>query len=150
AVWKSVPADFLDDVPACILYSGSNHLIEPDGTIESISHEITRLGSRKSVEKLGEFRGISYDPAYQKMTLNEARIHKPGGKIVEIEPRHVHLRDVSTDYSTYSSDKQLVISFPSLEVGDVLEVKWTLRGKNPEHFGQFFTRYNFGDVEYPV
>jgi tetratricopeptide (TPR) repeat protein len=37
-----------------------------------------------------------------------------------------------------------------LEVGDTLEVKWTVRGKNPEHGGQFFSRYTFGDQSYPV
>src|SRR5437879_1029200 len=76
AVWKKIPPEFLDDAPACILYSGTSHLLEADGTIETVTHEITRLGSRKSVEKLGEFRSISWDPAYQKAFLNEARIHK--------------------------------------------------------------------------
>src|SRR5207302_923305 len=28
--------------------------------------------------------------------------------------------------------------------------KWTTRGKNPEHAGQFFTRYTFGDDRHPV
>ncbi len=57
---------------------------------------------------------------------------------------------MSTDYQVYDHDKQLIISFPSIEVGDVLEVKWTVRGKNPEHDGKFFTRYTFGDISYPV
>jgi tetratricopeptide (TPR) repeat protein len=35
-------------------------------------------------------------------------------------------------------------------VGDSIEVKWTVRGKNPEHQGRFFTRYNFGDDNYPI
>jgi tetratricopeptide (TPR) repeat protein len=150
AIWKTVPAEFLDDAPACILYASTTNFVESDGTIETITHEITRPGSRKSVEKLGEFRGISYTPAYQKLTLNEARLHKASGKVIEVEPRHVQLRDASTDYLVYNADKQLIISFPSLEVGDVLEVKWTIRGKNPEHHGQFFNRYSFGDPDYPV
>src|SRR5262249_13572077 len=50
----------------------------------------------------------------------------------------------------YDHDKQLVISFPDLEPGDCLEVKWTVRGKNPEHKGHFFTRYTFGDDHYPA
>src|SRR5438132_418261 len=57
AIWKTVPAEFLDDAPACILYASTTNLVEPDGTIETITHELTRTGSRKSVEKLGEFRG---------------------------------------------------------------------------------------------
>lgn len=150
AVWKTVPPDFLDDAPACLLLAATTHLVEADGAVETITHEITRLNSRKSIEKLGEFRGITFTPAYQKVVLNVARLHKPNGTTVEVEPQHVHLRDVSTDFQVYSPDKQLIISFPTLEVGDVLEVKWTQRGKNPEHHGQFFTRYHFGDLDYPV
>jgi tetratricopeptide (TPR) repeat protein len=62
----------------------------------------------------------------------------------------MHLRDVGTDYQSYDSDKQLIVSFPGLEVGDVVEAKWTTRGKNPEHEGQFFQRYRFGDPTYPL
>jgi tetratricopeptide (TPR) repeat protein/transglutaminase-like putative cysteine protease len=150
SVLKSVPKEFLEDAPACILYSGVNCLVEPDGTVETITHEITRLNSRKSLEKLGEYRNITYDPSFEKVTLNEARVLKADGRAVPIEPRHVQLRDQITDYLVYDRDKQLIISFPTLEVGDAIEVKWTVRGKNPEFQGHFFTRYGFGDDRYPV
>jgi tetratricopeptide (TPR) repeat protein len=145
-----IPKEFLDDSQACVLYSGTTHLVEPDGTVEAISHEITRLNSRKGIEKLGEYRAISYDPAFEKLTLNEARVIKANGTIVPIEPKHVQLRDVSTDFQVYDQDKQLVISFPNLEVGDAYEVKWTVRGKNREFNGEFFSRYTFGDDTNPV
>jgi tetratricopeptide (TPR) repeat protein len=150
ALVKGLPKEFLDDAAACVLYSGNNYLVEPDGTVEIITHEVTRLNGRKGVEKLGEYKNIVYDPSYQKLTLHVARVHKADGKVLDVEPRHVQLRDVSTDYQVYDHEKQLIISFPSLGVGDTLEVKWTLRGKNPEHDGQFFTRYWFGDTTYPV
>jgi tetratricopeptide (TPR) repeat protein/transglutaminase-like putative cysteine protease len=145
-----LPKDLVDDAVACVLYSGNTYLVEADGTIETTTHDVTRLMGRKGVEKVGEYRNITYDPSYQKLTLNEARIHKADGRIVPIESRHVQLRDVGTDYQVYDHEKQLIISFPSLEVGDVIEVKWTVRGKSPEHGGHFFTRYSFGDIQYPV
>src|ERR1043165_5775408 len=80
-VLKKIPSEFLDDSAACVLYTATTHLVEPDGTVEAISHEITRLNSRKGLEKLGEFRSITYDPAYEKLTLNEARVIKADGKI---------------------------------------------------------------------
>ncbi len=144
-----LPRAFLEDAPCCMIYSGLTHLVEADGTVESISHEIIRFNGRKGIEKLGEYRSISYDPAYQKVTLNTARVLKADGRTVAIEPRHLQLRDLSTDYQVYDHDKQLVISFPNLEVGDAIEVKWSVRGKNPEYQGQFFTRYSFGDDKYP-
>src|SRR5262249_7216326 len=102
------------------------------------------------IEKLGEYRNIAYDPSYQKLTLHEARVHKASGKVVAIEPSHVQLRDLRTDYQVYDQDKQLVISFPNLEVGDVIEVKWSVRGKNPESQSNSSPRYTFGDDQYPV
>jgi tetratricopeptide (TPR) repeat protein len=150
AQWKQVPPEFLDDAPACILYAGINYLIDADGTIETITHEVTRLNSRKAIQDLGEYRSIIFDPAYEKVTLNAARVIKQNGQIVEVEPSHVQLRDSGTDFQVYDHTKMLVISYPSLEVGDVIEVKWTTRGKNPEWQGQFFTRYNFGSDTYPI
>ena len=126
-----MPHEFLDDAAACILYAATTYLVEADGTVETISHEVTRLNGRKGVEKLGEYRNIIYTPSYQKLTLNEARVHKADGRTIDVEPRHVQLRDVATDYQVYDRDKQLIITFPTLEVGDVIEVKWTRARQEP-------------------
>jgi tetratricopeptide (TPR) repeat protein/transglutaminase-like putative cysteine protease len=149
-ILKEVPRAFLEDTAACLLYSSTTYLVEADGTTETITHEVTRLNGRKGVDTLGEYNSISYDPAYQKLTLNEARVIKPNGQVVKIEPQHVQLRDANTDYSVYGKEKELVISFPNLQVGDVYEVKWTTRGKSPEFGEHFFARYNFGDDRFPV
>jgi tetratricopeptide (TPR) repeat protein len=150
AAWKALPKAFVEDGPACILYAGMNRLMEPDGTIEDIIHEVKRLNNRRGVELLGEFRSISYDPSYQKLTLNLARIHKADGRVVEVGPPHTHLRDSNTDYQVYDRGRQLVISFPDLAAGDVVEVKWTLRGGDPEGHGQLYGSYQFGSDDYAV
>jgi tetratricopeptide (TPR) repeat protein len=147
---RAVKGEFLENAPACILYTSTTYLVEEDGTIECITHEITRFNGRKAIDKLGEYRSITFDPAYQRAILNEARVHKADGRVVGIEPRHVQFRDQITDYQVYDHEKQVVISFPNLEVGDAIEVKWTTRGKNPEHQGHFFARYDFGDDQFPV
>jgi tetratricopeptide (TPR) repeat protein len=145
-----VPKAFLEETAACILFTRSTYLIEADGSVTTIVHEITRFNGRKGVEKLGEYRSIYFNPRYEKLTLNEARVLKADGTKVPVEPRHVQLRDMTTDYQVYDESKQLVISWPNLQVGDAYEVKWTVRGKNPEFAGEFFTRYTFGDDDYPV
>jgi tetratricopeptide (TPR) repeat protein len=147
---KKAPREILDDASACMIYFCTTYRLEPDGTVETTTHEVTRLNGRKGIASLGEYRGITFDPAYQKLTLNEARVLKAGGEVVPIQPRHVQLRDVGTDYEIYEPEKELVISFPNLKVGDVYEVKWTTRGRHPENAGHFFTRYNFGSTNYPM
>src|SRR5262245_44363733 len=119
AAWKAVPREFLDDAPACTLYSATTHLVESDGTIEAIKYSVTPLNRRAAVEKVGEYKSIVYTPTYQTPTLHEARVHKADGRTVEVQARHVQLRDLVTDYQVYDRDKQLIISFPTLEASDV-------------------------------
>src|SRR5437588_2795260 len=150
AAWKAVPPDYLDDAPACILYSHSEYRLEADGTVETTCHELTRLNGRKGIEQVGEYKSITYTPSYEKLALHDARIHKADGTVTKVEPRHVQLRDVNTDHLVYDPSKQLVISFPGLEVGDVIEVRWSTRGKHPEYAGHLFTRYTFGADKSPT
>jgi tetratricopeptide (TPR) repeat protein len=149
ARWKSVPREFLEDAPACVLYSGTTYLIEADGSVETVTHEIVRFNGRKGIEDLGEHRNITYDPSFEKLTLNEARVLKPDGRVVPVEPTNVHLRDQNTDYEVIEPAKELVLSLPNLEVDDTFEVKWTVRGRNPEYQGQFFRVESFGYTKSP-
>jgi tetratricopeptide (TPR) repeat protein len=150
AALKSVPKAFLEDGPACVVYSGLTHILEPGGTAERITHEVMRLNDRRGVELLGEFRSIAYDPSFQKLTLNVARVHKPDGRALDVGPAHSQLRDFNTDYLVYSGYKQLVLSFPDLAAGDVIEVKWSLRGQDPEGHGHIYGSYNLGSDDYPT
>jgi transglutaminase-like putative cysteine protease len=150
AVCKRLPTAFLDDAPACVLYSGTTHRLLPDGTTEMTTQELIRLNGRKGIDQLGEYKSITFCPSYETVTLHEARVHKAKGGVETVAPRHVRLRDVNTDHQIYDPSKELVISFPGLEVGDVMEVHWTTRGKHPEYQGQFFYRYTFGHDKYPV
>src|SRR5947209_821133 len=59
---KEIPKAFLEDAPACILFTRTTYLVEPDGTVVSTTHEITRFNGRKGIEKLGEYRSISFNP----------------------------------------------------------------------------------------
>jgi tetratricopeptide (TPR) repeat protein len=150
AAWKDVPAEFLDDAAACFLYSGTTQRLETDGTTESTTQEIIRLNRRKGIDQLGEYRTITFAPAFERVTLHAARVYKKSGGVIEVGPRQLQVRDVNTDHQIYDPSKQLVISFPALEVGDVMEVHWTTRGRHPEHPGQLFSRYQFGNDKYPV
>ena len=110
--WKQAPVGLLDDGPACVLYAGANYLIEADGTVEAVTHEIVRCNNRKGVELFGEYRSITYDPSYQQVTLNEARVLKADGRTVPLGPDDVLLRDQNTDFQMIWHTKMLVLAFP--------------------------------------
>jgi Domain of Unknown Function with PDB structure (DUF3857)/Transglutaminase-like superfamily len=147
---KKAPPEFLRDYPACYLHASTSHRIETDGAVETVTHEVIRLNNRKGIDQVGEHRNVSYCPGNEKLTLNLARVFKPDGRSIDVDAKNLQLRDVQTDYQVYDSSKELIISFPGLEVGDVVEVEWTTRGRNPEYAGQFFTRYAFGDDRFPI
>ena len=44
-----VPKSYLEDCPACILYTASSFLVEDDGTVEAIMHEVISLNSRRAI-----------------------------------------------------------------------------------------------------
>jgi tetratricopeptide (TPR) repeat protein len=147
---KRLPAAYLDDASACVLFSGTTHRLLPDGSVETSTQELIRLNGRKGIDQLGEYKSITFTPSYEQVTLHEARVHKAKGGVEVVAARHVRVRDVNTDHQIYDLSKEVVISFPGLEVGDVMEIHWTTRGKHPEYQGQFFYRYTFGHDKYPV
>ncbi len=149
-ILEKIPKEFLNDAPAAYIHAATFYRVEEDNTVETTSHEVVRINSRKALDSLGEHRSIVYAPAYEKVTLHIARVHKPDGKIIEVEPKHIQLRDTGTDFLVYDTDKQVIISLPSVDVNDVIEVKWTTRGKHPEYGDYFFQRYFFGDERYPI
>lgn len=147
---KNAPASFSTDYPAFYIHAATSYLLDADGTVECTTHEVIRLNNRKGIDALGEHRHITYTPAHDKLILNEARLIKSDGRRIEVDAKHLQLRDVAIDYFVYDARKELIISFPGLEAGDVIDVRWTTRGKNPEYAGHYFTRYHFGDDQYPI
>jgi len=147
---KKLPGDYLTDYPACYVHASTGYRIAEDGTVEMTTHEVIRLNNRKGIDKIGEHRNITFVPAYEKLTLNEARVIKSDGTSVPVEPGRMQLRDVPVDYMVYDSSKELIVSFPALEVGDVIDIKWTTRSRHPEYDGQYFGRYSFGDPRFPI
>jgi hypothetical protein len=46
AMIKRLSKAFLDAAAACVLYAGNTHLVEADGHVETIRHEVTPLNGR--------------------------------------------------------------------------------------------------------
>jgi hypothetical protein len=65
-------------------------------------------------------------------------------------PEWTALENGLTQAQINDACKQVVVSFPNLEVGDVIEVFWTVSGRHPEFQDQFFYRYTFGNDKYPT
>jgi len=145
-----VPTEWLEEHGAIFLHNATRLRLATDGSITINSTQIIRLLGRKAIATLGDHKEILFDPSYQSCTLNNAFVVAPDGQRRELEARHCQVRDMSTDYSVYQNEKQAILSFPGLQVGDTLVVQWTTSGKNPEYKGECFGRFSLGMVGYPT
>lgn len=147
---SKVPVEWLDEHGAVYLHNSTRLLLTPDGTTTTSSTQIIRLLGRKAIATLGDHRDIVFDPSYEKCVLNHAFVVGTDGQRRELESRHCQMRDVVTDFAVYQNDKQAILSFPGLQVGDTVVVQWTTTGKNPEYKGHSFGRFTLGMVGYPT
>lgn len=147
---SKVPPEWLDEHGAVYLHNSTRILLATDGTTTTSSTQIIRLLGRKAIATLGDHREIVFDPSFEKCSLNHAFVVGANGGRRELEPRHCQVRDVVTDFAIYQNDKQAILSFPGLQVGDTLVVQWTTTGKNPEYKGHCFGRFSLGMVGYPT
>ncbi len=143
---KSVPKEYLTEYAACCLFSGVTVRVDDTGASEDVYHTLVRLNNAAAVEEQGECR-ILFQPEFQTLILNEARVHTARGETIDIRPEHIHLRDMNTDYQVYSTAREAIISFPGLTVGDVLEMQWTVKGRDPEFAPQWVAHHVFNETD---
>jgi hypothetical protein len=55
---------------------------------------VIRCNRPAAFRQVGEFRDIRFDPATESLTLNEAVVHKPDGRIRAVRPRQVRVREL--------------------------------------------------------
>jgi len=110
---------------ALILFARESVEITPDNREVSDCHYAVKILNQRGKEDFSEAK-IEYDSTYEKVELGFARVIKPDGSMVEVGGRH--LRDVSKylNFPLYSNARVLIISFPELGEGAVIEYKFRI------------------------
>lgn len=131
-----------------LLWKESHELL-PGGDVVVTTHTIAVANNRHALDLLGDSL-IWFDPSCEQLTLNEARLHKRDGSIRPAAAENLLLRDDNSDPLVLEPEKQLIVSFTGVEVGDAIEVKWTRRISDPQLRGELCWRHNFSDPNYPI
>ncbi len=110
---------------ALILFARESMEITPDNREISGCHYAVKILNQRGKEDFSEAK-IEYDSTYEKVELEFARVIKPDGSMVEVGERH--LRDVSKylNFPLYSNARVLIISFPEIGEGAVIEYKFRI------------------------
>jgi transglutaminase-like putative cysteine protease len=126
------------------LTSGSDALLED----AQLTYDVTGKGSwveKRSVRKrVLTYAGIKknselklhYNPVWETVTLDHAKVTAPDGSISEISAKEMNVMDASWVGSAprYPAGKTLVASFPAVAIGSVIDYAYTREKKDRQFF----------------
>ncbi len=100
----------------------------PDGTTINTYHGMTKVFDGESLESIGEIR-IPFNASRDRLEIHVARTHLPDGRTVDAPKESFHrVSPPDTETSNLYSDEQIeVISMPAVQVGAILEHRFTIR-----------------------
>ncbi len=119
-----------------------------DGNYVSLYYLLKKALTMTGAKELGFF-SFPYDSLYWNVYIKKARIIKPSGKIIELDSTSIKDEEMKSIFGLvfYSSLRQKSISFPSVEIGDGVELEIVFETKKPRIEGVFDGQSMFVDDE---
>ena len=101
-------------------------------------HGVTQIANEMGAQKYSYF-SLTFDPQYEKVVLHKFHIWRDGSLIDLLETADFEVIQREQDLSNYIYNGQLsLITFlEDIKVGDILEVSYSIQGKNPILSGKF-------------
>ncbi|MCA9655104.1 MAG: DUF3857 domain-containing protein, partial [Myxococcales bacterium] len=112
----------------------------PNGLTERLDHRIIRVLDDRGIRSQSA-QGMAYDPAESTVEVRRARVHRKDGTIEELGQTRIY-SVASAGYRMYYDQRQVLVQFPGLRVGDTLEVAFLRRDVAARNM---FDEY-FGDL----
>ncbi len=112
----------------------------PNGLTERLDHRIVRVLDDRGIGSQA-VQGMVFDPAESTVDVRRARVRRKDGTIEELGETQVYGL-ASAGYRMYYDQRQVVVQFPGLRVGDTLEVAFLRRDVAARNM---FDEY-FGDL----
>ncbi|HJW11212.1 MAG TPA: DUF3857 domain-containing protein [Albitalea sp.] len=83
---------------------------------------------------------ISFDPAYQSLTVHEINVRRDGRLIAKLDAAAIRVlqREKELEYQIFDGSKTANAFLDDVRVGDIVEYAYTLRGSNPVFGGRLF------------
>src|SRR5882757_5268713 len=110
-----------------------------DQTVEDVETLRIRILNESSLSSAGQQR-LSFIDGVQKLHIVEAYTEKPDGRRVSVPDSGIITRDAEAGGNVYTRDqKQIVVIFPDLAVGDTVVLTWRLTRSGdmfPGHYSQ--------------
>ncbi|MBN8576026.1 MAG: DUF3857 domain-containing protein [Cytophagales bacterium] len=91
---------------------------------------------------------VSFDPSYQQLAFHSLFIIRNGKKLDQLAQHKIEVlrREQNLERAVYDGDLTAICNLQDLQIGDVLEYAYSIRGTNPVFGDKLFRTYyfNFG------
>jgi transglutaminase-like putative cysteine protease len=106
-------------------------------------HYATKALNENGVEDVSHI-AISFDPAYQTLTLHSVQVRRGGKVIPKLSGATVRVleREKELEYRIFDGRKSVNLFLNDVRVGDVVEYAFSLRGTNPVFANHRFGRFD--------
>ncbi|MBI2519034.1 MAG: DUF3857 domain-containing protein [Bdellovibrio sp.] len=123
---NTVRADVGDD---CFFYLVDTQIRASNSALEVFSHFIERIDNHDQLSKASVIE-IQFDPRYQTIALHEITIKRENETIYKLNNCQFKViqREENLDNRIYHGKKTLVVFVDDVQLGDVLESKYTISG----------------------
>lgn len=136
--------EFSDFDGVVMLDKGVNKLF-PDGT-RSYEYHFRGLVLKDSKRTWATFQRQFY-PEREKIKIDMARVIKGDGRIIPLDMNKITITKPKTEGTYFKKTKLISFSIPEVEVGDIIEYKYTEEIFNPYDKKIFSMGWRFGTFE---
>jgi len=100
------------------------------------------------VEKASMFN-IDLDPIYESIIIHQLAIYRDGKEVNAILPGNARIlqRELALEQHIYDGSLSLMIIFSNVKIGDIIDISYTRKGRNPVYSGHFSIIENFSYPE---
>jgi hypothetical protein len=106
-------------------------------TNETYIHTVRKVLTGGS-EKASTFN-IDFDPIYEVIILHQLAIYREGKQVNALLPGNVRIlqRELALEKHIFDGSLSLTIIFSNVKIGDIIDISYTRKGRNPVFSGHF-------------
>lgn len=144
---ENIAADFSAVKKTVEVDGGLNRLLVERQTNVSEATQYRHFANQFVTEPAvrdGSRISISFDPAYESLTLHRLIVHRNGKAMNRLEQQEIKLlqREKGLDRHVYDGRMSAEMIMEDIRVGDVLEYAYSTRGANPIFEGKYIEAFN--------
>lgn len=124
--------------PGRVLHDLEVRTVLPNGLSSAFHQRVYQVHDAEGARSLRQ-HGIQYEPGAQWVDIRSARVYREGRVLSSFDTGETSLAE--PEYSMYFSARQLIVTLPELQPGDVIELRYRIddigsRNQYEGYFGQ--------------